>query len=416
VISLALKFPTDRLAPSQVLAIHPDYLLRQEILHKLRDRWLPLRPAGWHNVVVGLIRERQYELAMDTLERMKAQDIEVNDWLYGLLIYNLCDAEEFDEVLNVMRSRISNGYQLSPNLWFHVLDTASEALHEGATNYVWKQRVEPGFLNPSYGVCNNVLTITSRTGNTELATSVFRILGERKTSFVLSDFEALIDTYVMAGDVDSAFRILCMVNKTNVELEETSTRSILTHMIQTKMEPRVAWQSVKRLQTEEKRDIPIAAANVIIELCAHTQAINEAMDMYKELHIVCSGGPETTTFNHLFNACRNAHRQDICTFLIQEMILLKVLPDRMTYENLILFCVDSERYKEAYKYLVEMTETGFSLREAARKHVRTKCYDSDDSYAKQLQYDAGVRKPISTRLKEARQEPAMGGGQTGSKA
>jgi hypothetical protein len=347
---------------------------------------------------------------------MEAQSIEVSDWLYGLLIYNLCDIEEFDEVVNLMRSRTNNGYQLSPNLWFHVLDTASDALHEEATNYVWKQRVETGLLNPSYGMCNNVLTITSRTGNAELATSVFRILGERKTPFVLSDYEALVDTYVMAGDIDSAFRILCMIKKTNVELEESSTRSILTYMIQTKMEPWVAWTFLKRLQTEEKRDIPIAAANVIIELCAQTRAMTEAVDIYKELHTVCLGGPETTTFNHLFNACRNSQRHDICTFLVQEMIFLKVLPNRMTYENLILFCVDSDRYKEAYKYLVEMTGSGFSLSEAARKHVRTKCFVSHDTYAKQLQYDAGVRKQISMRVKKARRQPIMKGGQTDREA
>ena len=182
------------------------------------------------------------------------------------------------------------------------------------------------------------------------------------------------------------------------------------------MEPWVAWTFLKRLQTEEKRDIPIAAANVIIELCAQTRAMTEAVDIYKELHTVCLGGPETTTFNHLFNACRNSQRHDICTFLVQEMIFLKVLPNRMTYENLILFCVDSDRYKEAYKYLVEMTGSGFSLSEGARKHVRTKCFVSHDTYAKQLQYDAGVRKQISMRGKTARRQPIMKGGQTDREA
>ena len=48
--------------------MHPDYLLRHQILQTLRDRWLSLSPAGWHYVVAGLLREHQFELALDHID------------------------------------------------------------------------------------------------------------------------------------------------------------------------------------------------------------------------------------------------------------------------------------------------------------------------------------------------------------
>ncbi|OAX84831.1 hypothetical protein ACJ72_00791 [Emergomyces africanus] len=69
----------------------------------------------------------------------------------------------------------------------------------------------------------------------------------------------------------------------------------------------------------------------------------------------------------------------------------------MTYEYLVLLCVDAGKFREAHRYFVEMMDSGFSLTPGSKVHVRTRCFDSEDQYAKLLQYDSEIRKPIARR-------------------
>ncbi|EEP81443.1 predicted protein [Uncinocarpus reesii 1704] len=386
-------------AALRVLAIHPDYLLRQEVLHSIRDRWLALSPAGWHNLVTGLLRERQYELALDKLERMEVQGIVVKPWLYSLVAYNLADAGEFDEVLHLMKPRVAMGLQFSANLWFHMLDQASAAMHAGLTSFIWRQQVLRGYMIPSYGVCNNVLAICARTGDVEMAVSVFDTLGQRRGAFTLNDYESLIETYLTAGDIDSALRVLCTMENTNVDVSENSTRSLLSSILLSDAETEHTWRTLKRFQTEENQSIPLAAADLAIEICAHRSDIDGAMGIYREIHNVCSSSPNSSTFSLLFDVCRQTQRPDMASFFLQEMQLLKILPTQSIYERLVLLCVESNYFEEARKYLLEMTQSGFALTDVAKRQVRKICAKSDDDSALYLQYDAAVRKPISRGLK-----------------
>lgn len=333
-------------------------------------------------------------MALNTLSHMESQQIPVQDWLYGVLIYNLCDAEEFGEALKLMKARLGNGHALSPNLWYRVLDLSSEALNEKMVSFVWRRRVETGYINPSYGVCNNVLTITSRSGNTELAASVFKILAERNAIYTLNDYEALIDTYAIAGDFESALRILCTIKNTLVGSADTSTASVLTQLIWARPNPIDPWNAVKRLHDEEKVVIPIAVANVLLEYCARRKDTNTAMLIYKELHLICHGQLTTETFNKLLRMCRRASRLDMASFYLDEMHKAKVLPNTVTFQNLILLCAMEGRFADARNYYLEMTQTGFDLLNEVRSMIRTLCVKAGTADADDLLHKMAVRRAI----------------------
>lgn len=391
----------------QVLAIHPDYIFRQEVLQMLRNQWLALSPAGWHNVVTGLIRECQYEMALETLSRMKSQNIDVPEWLLQLLIYNLCDCEEFDCVLDLMQDHVKQGGQFSPTLWYHVLDTASNALHEECSSYVWKQRVEIGLINPPRGVCNNILTITSRTGNTQLATSVFQFLLSGKQAITNEDYEALIDTYVMTGSIYSAFMILCMMTGTALNQENTATRSILSYLISTNEDSRTTWGTLRELSTKVK-EAPISAVNVILELCVHKGQLDVALELYKDINTFIPKGPNTSTFNCLIHGSRKMNKLDYANFFVQEMIESKVLPDRATYEELVLLCAGRAQFEPAHNYLCEMRTSGFDLTRAGGTRLKSICSDSTDKYAKIIMADMdGVAKKPAERRRRRRSQSAQ---------
>jgi len=114
----------------QALAIHPDYLLRTEVLREMKNRWYTLTTDGWHYLIVGLLRDRQYEIALDKLEQMQQEGIRVHPWLYDIFIYLFCEAEELDEALKILQYRVDQGdLDISANVWYYMLDACSTNYH-----------------------------------------------------------------------------------------------------------------------------------------------------------------------------------------------------------------------------------------------------------------------------------------------
>ena len=372
----------------KVLAVHPDYTIRQQIIETLRDRWLPLSPAGWHFVVAGLVRECQLELAMEHVAAMETKGIPIETWLHSLLVYNLCDVEEFDEVLDLMRSRDKQNHEITPDLWKYVLDAASLALHHNMTSYVWTHRVGLGYLQPSDRVCSNVLTVAARVGDSGLATSVFHFLAGTGHSMTLYDYERMADAHVVSGDIFSAFEILCGMHKGGVCVKESSTRSILTYMIRHQVRARDAWAMLKRLQAM-KYAIPVLCAKVVIELCEHhslhdARAVDDGIALYKELYTLCPEGADVSTYNTLINMCRHGKNHVAAMFVIKEMASLGVVPDSTTFEYIILTCLDFGNYASAYMYFRDMLERGCAVGEEGRAGIRRMTAGSTDVYAIKL--------------------------------
>ncbi|KAE8384944.1 hypothetical protein BDV23DRAFT_191153 [Aspergillus alliaceus] len=385
----------------QALAVHPDYILRQEIVRTLRDRWLPLSPDGWHYVVAGLVREHQFELALDHIAHMERKDVPVEGWLHSMLIYYLCEFEEFDEVVRLMRSRLGQGYDMTTDLWLYVLDVASAAVHHEATRFVWNQMVELRYMYPPYGVCGNVLTVASRTGDTELAASVARFLTETDVPLGLEDYEKITETYVMSGDLYAGFEVLCEMHKVGIALESSSTAAILTYMIQSRTNPRDAWSILKQLKSL-KYEIPLRCALVVIEMCEH-EAINdpfvvdEGVALYKELYALCSEKADVSVYNSLIGMCRRAKNTDAGMFIVKEMATLGVVPNATTFEHLIIMCLDAGNFESAYMYFQDLLARDASPSEDARAEIRDLCTGSSDQYAVQLKYHPQIRDALVRR-------------------
>lgn len=101
-------------------------------MQEMKERWLGLSPEGWHSLVVGLIRDRQYEIALDKLEEMHSDGIKVQPWLYDILMFQLCEAEELDQAFNILQYRFENSRnEILPTVWYYLLDKFSRDFHVG---------------------------------------------------------------------------------------------------------------------------------------------------------------------------------------------------------------------------------------------------------------------------------------------
>ena len=68
-------------------------------------------------------------------------------------------------------------------------------------------------------------------------------------------------------------------------------------------------------------------------------------------------------------------------FLAAEMLALKVQPDALTYDRLILTCVDgrrSEDFEDAWRYLEEMKGRGWWMRRGTCVAVVRRCCEWGD--------------------------------------
>ncbi|KAI5281898.1 hypothetical protein KEM52_003832, partial [Ascosphaera acerosa] len=172
------------------------------------------------------------------------------------------DRDDDDAVLRLVQARAARGGSISPTLWFHVLDRASAAMHEPCVELCWRERVGPGLLNPPAGVCDQVLRTTARTGNVALAQRVFRLLRARGSARSVDNYEALIDTYLAAGDLRNALRVLCRLAATSsVALPASSTRALLSHIISRNEPPEALWRLLRELAREAS--VPPVAANLV---------------------------------------------------------------------------------------------------------------------------------------------------------
>jgi hypothetical protein len=371
-------------------------------------------------VVAGLVRQNQFELALDHIAQMRMKNIPVQNWLHGLMIYNLCEIEDFDEVLRQMDSRLRQGYDIPLDLWHYVLDAASEAPHRKLARYVWTRMVELGYLRPAYGTCRNVLTAAGREGDVLIAASVFRYLEDIGIPRGLEDYEAMAEAHLMSGNLYSALEVLCTMHKCGIALERSSTRSVLTFMIMTRAAPRDGWNILKQLKLVGY-DIPIDCANVVIEFCGSKalydpSTVDEAITFYKEFYSLCPSGASASTYNSLISMCRRAFRREAAMFIIKEMSALNVMPRDETFEDIILMCLERNSFGSAYHYSQDFMERGGRLSKDAAVQIRDKCSASPDRFAielqdhplvrRELKYSDGdegnqERKQVSTRMRRS---------------
>ncbi|KAL9639914.1 MAG: hypothetical protein Q9164_000617 [Protoblastenia rupestris] len=361
----------------RVLAVHPDHLLRVHILSSLRERWFSLTKEGHHDLVVSLIRERQLELALQHLGQMEADEITVYPWLYDMMIYTLCNIGEIDEAVRLMQRRIDLGeLMISGTVWYHLLDTASHAMHHSATLFAYNARVATSYLNPPSGICTNILTCAARHGDPRLATAAFSKLSERSGNPIqLHHYESLLEAYITAGDLRSSLILLTAMLSAGHLPTESSTRLIYMYLKRSRQHPDTAMEILEDLRDQD-RPIPLEALNAVLQGYIHHSNLPAALQLYNSISLYTASpptqspqkpqkplSPNTTTFNRLFRGCSQACDKAQAMFLASEMVALKVKPDALTYDRLILVCVGAEEgLMDAWRYADEMRDSGFEMR------------------------------------------------------
>lgn len=135
---------------------------------------------------------------------------------------------------------------------------------------------------------------------------------------------------------------------------------------------------------KDGRSIPTATINCIIRSSISQGRIRDAFELYKSLHQLCPAGPNSATFNILLEGCNKMRWSELGTFLVAEMLTLKVEPDGMVYDNLLLLTLHQKDYEDAFEYLQEMKRLRCRPRESTYTALILKCASAGDRRALKL--------------------------------
>ena len=160
----------------QVLAVHPDPLLRQSTIQKMRREWAPMSPLARQNNVAALIREGQLEAGQAELAQLESDSIEIPLWLRTVLCHAMCQEKEFELLLHIFYDYHDRHIELPRPTWLYILHETLAAGHLPTTDWIWQKHVEPMYIMPDADCCIRTLTLAIREQHLQLADNALEVL------------------------------------------------------------------------------------------------------------------------------------------------------------------------------------------------------------------------------------------------
>lgn len=410
-------------AALKALACHPSYTLRNDLLEQMRSQWVNLSTNAWHYVICGLLREKQIELALETLEAMQTEArIEPQTYLLNIFVHVLAELGEFDAMTEVLSERRRSRHSPpSKILWLSILAKAAEGMHYPIVSNIWALVVSPGDVNPSTGLATLVLDNAARAGDEALAMDVFRILGQRSSPIHEHHHEALIEAHLRSKTVDmrKVLTYVSVIERTKAgAISEIIRPPFLDYLREnpSKIQPTLGHIGDLR---EDNVILPVELLNTVLEAAVRTSQFSVALRAYQNLHQFSSTGTlnpaNQGTFRILLEACGQGPRKSVAIFLAAEMVDLKIAPDAAIYEFLILAClggnaadsafdreVHQRHFSDAMRYYEEMQSLGFTPTESTYVQLGTAAAKLGGDSAELLQKQM-VKRHVETRgIREVR--------------
>jgi pentatricopeptide repeat protein len=352
--------------------MHPDYLLRNTIIKEMKERWLEISPEGRQHIAIGLLRDEQYELALEKLDEMYEKGMQVEGWVFNIFIYVFGKMEFLDDALRIVRHRLDSGHEVPVNVWYFLLEVCSKGQNISATRYIWNRAVQQGIVNPSDGVALNILNMAAVYGDTELCTPVIEYLASRGTRLNRYHYEALIDAYAAQENVEKALEVYCIMQAAGVEVTNSSTGSLAFALARDLSLIDQAIQAVSVLR--EKHSVPITVFNCMLNEIVKANveqpddAFAKALGLYRRIREFVPGGPNLETFRNLLWKCT---RPELVQFFAGEMIHFDIKPNLVIMKHMYRINVEfqgpSHRAKDYFFKVAPHFKAGRDLSKGQRR-------------------------------------------------
>ncbi|KAK8042798.1 hypothetical protein PG994_013281 [Apiospora phragmitis] len=331
----------------EVLAVHPDYVLRTKVLRAMKQGWIEPTPQGLAAVTVGLLRDGQYEMALERLEQMNAGVTTVPSWLYDIFIHTFTEMGMHEEALMIVQRRLrypDSG--VTDNMWYALLEAFGRDSYYDGVIYIWERKVAPAILAPSDGLVFDVMNTASRHGDASLVTEALQTLSKRGKKLELHHFEPLLEIHAREHDLKKAFLTLGLMVKAGLQPDSSSTREMYAVLRDSAEKTDEALRILLEIGIND--EIPVAAFNVVLEAKLQHEGFKSGLDTYRSIRRICASPPNLATFHLLLSHCTLLKSMQ---FLLAEMEGFSVKPDSYVYNRTVLICTLNPQYEHAFRYL-----------------------------------------------------------------
>ncbi|KAK4231393.1 hypothetical protein QBC38DRAFT_466666 [Podospora fimiseda] len=341
----------------KALAIHPDYLMRNVILSRMKVEGVELTVEGKSHVALGMLRENQVEMALDYLEEgMVREGIMIPYWVVEIFVFVLGRRGFLDEAFQLLLSQLGNvdtGIdRVSLNLWHFVLEECSREMHYEGTKTAWDEIVKPGILNPSDGLTSNVLNTAARYGDSVMCMEAIEKLSAKGVKLTAVHYEALLEAYAKQGELAKAFEVLCIMEESGIEAEQASTRPIWKLLMG---EPELAAGCMEILTDldERRMKIPSVALFVLLEFAVCRGGMELAMDVYAEVRRFSAPGQDGLYLGFLFTQANTSAEGK---YLLEQMNKYHVEETTSTLDEMVRLSAIDGSLDDAFRRLWEISK------------------------------------------------------------
>ncbi|KAK6525880.1 hypothetical protein TWF281_010924 [Arthrobotrys megalospora] len=362
----------------KIFAHSPDYISMERVLKEMQGTYGILPDVeGQQHILRHYLATGQLERAMEMFYERRATGEKVHYNTYMEIIKALGRVNEVDEAMRVMLEFQKEwgsitGSGIQPIAWYELLNIAASNYHIDGVTYIWKKVVQApsgnpsssrNTLNPDDGLCLKVLNTAARYGNPDLALEVFRVLTLRNVPFQEHHYAALSAAYARSGQLIPAFRALTLMRNQGITHTATTANAIIEALTSSGKIENVdsAYATLKDFvaSTNDKEVVEVAGFNAVLAACVKLKDLERALGVYAECAAL-NVAPNTETFNTLFAGCvecSSPPNKELAMFLANEMKEMGLLPDFVTYEELLKVSLyQEEDYEDAFVYLEEMKE------------------------------------------------------------
>lgn len=281
--------PTAELCNGGLRALmnHPDYILRQEILGIMQEYWFTIDTPVKQTVIVGMLRDEQYELAYARLTELIEQGARIDPWVYDIFILVFGKLRFLDEMLQLLYRRKNIGGSTDPmviTLTYYALDMCSQAYHHAGTLFGWLSVVQNHLVQPSDGIIENVLGTAARNADAQLATEALDLISQRIRA-QSHHYEAVVEAFIGSGDLAAAIRTLCIMSDGGIRISRANTRTIY----KTLMSRPELLEGAEEMVRDAARTRPIhrAIVAVVVDSIAQIHGSEKALRLYRDLPTLC---------------------------------------------------------------------------------------------------------------------------------
>jgi hypothetical protein len=355
-------FPSETICRSALaaLAVHPDYALRQQVLDTMKRHWFRIDTADEQNIILGMLRDGQHELAYDKLMGLIGRRERIDLWFLDIFVFVFGHEGYLDEMLQVLyeRKRAKGTDKVAMNLIYYALDQCSSASHYQGTAFAWNAVVRNGQLKPSDGILENVLATAAREGDVELATEVHSMISKR-SRVQIHHYEALVEAFARDKNIAGALRILSIMEQSGLTVFRENTRAVYEALRQDRTLLADAETILRDMANTDR--VPMGAISVVLEAKAKELGSEAASELYDDVQRLSGREPSATMIQDMIiNSSTEDKTRAFLDDYKEKISVHENPPARlpMPYNKLISACLDFKELDLAMRFAHQTLDHG----------------------------------------------------------